>query len=496
MHNRFQIIKNVIYYSSSAYVSQVIGLISSIIVARLLGPEDFGIWNAAMLVMGYATYTELGVLSAMGRDLPLYLGQGDLKKAAAVDGSARYITIFGAILAATILLTFSLFGDHSSKMSIGLQAMSLVLILQQIYTYHRIYLRSHNRIKELSQQQFLFSIAAAILALIFVFFGGLIGRLFAAILAHLVILIYAIRRDPWKATPRFDIGVTWSLMRVGIPIIIAGFIITMLTTVDRLMILGFLGERQLGYVGLGIMLVSVVSIVPAMAIQVLVTQINFLYGNTGKNVESLRSYVLNPSAVLSLILPLVIGPIFMLLPFVVHSFLPEYAPGITAAKIVILGTFFYGILGMTDTFLVTLGKLRQYTFIGFSVLFFNIILDYVFIKMGFGIEGIAFGGTLLTYFLYSTIVIGYALSHYTRVPKAWVIFFGRLWSPFLYMVINLWIISYTVDYFSSSESHIDSLLTVCIKLILYLIFCFPLIYFACKELKIDLSMLIIGKMRR
>jgi O-antigen/teichoic acid export membrane protein len=495
MSSRFQTIKNVFYYSSSAYISQIIGLVSGIWVARLLGPEEFGIWNAVMLVLGYATYTELGVLSAMGRDLPLYLGQGDLKKAAAIEGAARYTTIFGAVLAAIILLSFSLFGDHSSKMTIGLQAMSLVLILQQVYTYHRIYLRSHNQFKELSQQQVLFSIATAIFALVFVIWDGLEGRLFAAILAHLLILVYAIRRNPWNVVPKFDLGVTWSLMRVGIPIIISGFIITMLTSIDRLMIITFLGERQLGYVGLGIILVSVVSMVPAMAIQVLVPQINFLYGSTGKNVETLRSYVLNPPELLSVILPLVIGPICLLLPFVVQTFLPEYVPGITAARIVTLGTFFYGILGLTDTFLVTLGKLKQYAIFGFSVLIFNVVLDFIFIKMGFGIEGVAFGGTLLTYFLYSTIVIGYALSHYTKELKAWVKFFARLWSPFLYMIAALCIIDFVVNYFLSPKSQTETFLTACIKVVLYLICCFPLIYLALKELKIDLSKLRLSKMR-
>lgn len=495
MHSRIQILKNVFYYSSSAYASQIIGLISTIWVARILGPDEFGIWNAVMLVLGYAAYTELGVLSVMGRDLPLNLGQGDMKKAAAVESSARYTTIFGALLAAVILFIFSFFGNHSTKMSIGLQAVSMVIILQQIYTYHRIHLRSYNRIKELSQQQVLFSIVTAFTALLFVVFGGLEGRLFAAILAHVLILIYAIKRDPWKPVLKFDLAVTWSLMRVGIPIIVCGLIITMLTSIDRLMIITFLGEKQLGYVGLGVMVVSVVSIVPAMAIQVLVPQINFLYGNSGMNVETLRSYVLNPPAVLSLLLPLIIGPIFLLLPYCVHSFLPEFIPGIKAARIVTLGAFFYGILGMTDTFLVTLGKLKQYAIFGFSILIFNIVLDYIFIKMGFGIEGVSIGGTLVTYFLYSTIVIGYALSHYSKVLNIWVKYFLRLWSPFLYMVVALCLIEFGVNYFLSLQFQAETLLSVCSKLFLYLICCFPLIYLAIKELKIDLFAMTLTNLR-
>jgi O-antigen/teichoic acid export membrane protein len=485
MHNRSEIIKNIVYYSSSAYVSQFIGLISVFFVARFLGPEDFGIWNAVMLVLSYAAYAEMGVLSVMGRDLPLYLGQRDFKRAAVVEGAARYTTIFGSVIVAVIIIFVSLFNNFSSKMSMGLQAIAFVLVFQQIYTYHRVYLRSHNRFKELSRQQVFFSLITAITSILFVIYGGLEGRFFAAIIANAFILFYAIRRNPWETLPKFNLSVAWSLMRVGIPIVISGFLITMLTTIDRIMIFTFLGESQLGYFGLGIMIVSIVSTIPAMAIQVLVPQINFIYGSTGRNIESLRAYVLNPSVVLSVLLPVFIGPIILLIPSIVQSYLPEYVSGIKAARIVTLGTFFYGILGLTDTFLVTLGKLKQYAFFGLLVLIFNIVLDFIFIKIGLGIEGVAIGGTVITYFFYSTIVIGYALSYYEKDLKTVISFFFRLWVHFLYMVVSLFLIDYTVNYFFYSEFPIETYLIVCFKIVFYLLSYLPLIYLVFKKLNIN-----------
>jgi O-antigen/teichoic acid export membrane protein len=484
-----------VYYSSSAYVSQVIGLISGFLVARLLGPEDFGILNAVMLVLGYAAYAEMGVLSVMGRDLPLFLGQRDFKMAAAVEGAARYTTIFGAVIAAMIIILVSFFGNFSSKMSIGLQSIAFVLVLQQIYTYHRVYLRSHNRFKELSRQQVFFSLITAITSLLFVFYGGLEGRFLAAIIANAFILFYAIKRDPWKTLPKFNLSVARSLMLIGIPIVISGFLITMLTTIDRIMIFTFLGETQLGYFGLGIMVVSIVSTIPAMAIQVLVPQINFVYGSTGRNIESLRAYVLNPSIVLSVLLPLFIGPIILLIPFLVHSFLPEYVLGIKAARIITLGTFFYGILGLTDTFLVTLGKVKQYAIFGFLVLIFNIILDFIFIKIGLGIEGVAIGGTVITYFLYSTIVIGYALSHYEKDLKTGIKFFSQLWVHFLYMVVSLFLIDNFVNYFLYPKLLAETYLTVFIKVVFFLLSYFPLVFLAFKKLKINPLKMVLSKIK-
>lgn len=455
----------------------------------MLGPEDFGIWNAASLVLAYGAYLEFGVLSAMGRDLPFCLGQGDMEKAATIEGAARRTTIFGAIVAALFVIAFSFLPNHSSKMAFGLQAMAAVLILQQVYTYHRILLRSYNKFRELSQQQVLLAIINSGLAVVFVVFLGLDGRLIAAILAQAVIVLYALRRNPWRPVPKFNLSTVWSIMRVGMPILISGFVLSLLATIDRLMVVTFLGERQLGYFGLALLLTSVVSLIPAMASQVLYPRITHQFGSSGKNVEALRAIVLTPPVILSALLPLLIGPLYLSLPRGISVFLPAYTPGITAARIVVVGIFFFGILGLTDYFLVTIGKLKQYAFFGCIALLLNIVLDYMFLQLGYGIEGIALGGTLITYFFYSCIVIGYALSHYAKRPGDWVRFFLRLWLPFIYMIGLLWFVEMAIEHMMPSISTMELLFATIAKVLLYLLGCMPLMYVAFQELKLDLPKL-------
>jgi O-antigen/teichoic acid export membrane protein len=486
---KFQIIKDILSYSASAIVSMALGLVAGFLVARLLGPEDFGIWNAVSLVLAYGAYLELGALSAMGRDLPFHHGQGNVEKAATLEGAARRVTIFGAILAALAVIAFSFLPGHSAKMAFGLQAMAIVLILQQVYTYHRTVLRSHNHFRELSQQQVLFAIANAGLSVLFVLFSGLEGRLIAAILAQIVIVFYALRKNPWQHVPQFNLSAAWALMRVGLPILISGFIISLLTTIDRLMVITFLGEKQLGYFGLALLLTSVVSLIPAMASQVLYPRITSQFGSSGSNIEALRTFVLTPPTILSALLPVLIGSLYLSLPLIINVLLPAYIPGITAARIVVVGIFFFNILGLTDYFLVTIGKLKQYAFFGCIALLLNIVLDLLFLRLGYGIEGIAVGGTLLTYFIYSCIVVGYALSHYTRRPGDWARFFLRLWFPFVYMLALLWLAEMSIERLMPSVSKIEMLFATSAKVLLYLLGCLPLMYMAFRDMKLDLSVL-------
>jgi O-antigen/teichoic acid export membrane protein len=489
LNTKFQIIRDILSYSASGIVAQALGLIAGFWVARLLGPSDFGVWNAVSLVLVYGAYLEFGALSAMGRDLPFHRGQGNMEKAATLEGAARRTTIFSAFVTALFVIAFSFLPTHSLKMALGLQAMAVVLILQQVYTYHRIVLRSHNNFRELGQQQVLFAVVSSGLAIFFVVFGGLVGRLIAAILAQAVIVLYALRRNPWLAVPKYNLSDVWSAMRVGLPILMSGFVLSLLATIDRLMVITFLGEKQLGYFGLALLLTSVVSLIPAMASQVLYPRITHQYGSSGKNVEALRSLVLTPPVILSASLPVLIGSLYLSLPLVISVLLPAYIPGIAAARIVIVGIFFFGILGLTDYFLVTIGKLKQYALFGGVALLLNIIIDYLFLQLGYGIEGIAVGGTLITYLFYSCIVIGYALSHYTKRFGDWVRYFLRLWLPFIYMVVLLWFVGMVIDDMMPSASNIELLFSTIVKVLSYILCCVPLIYFVFRELKLDFSKL-------
>jgi len=482
-----QILKDIAGYSTSAVLGQALGLISGFVVARLLGPSNFGVWNAVSLVLAYGAYSEAGILSAMGRDLPFYLGQGDFHKAQELENAGVVITLAGGGVVALVVLGLSFWPGCSSLMALGLRGMAMVLVLQQAYTYHRTVLRSYNEFGALSRQQVLLAVLNATLAIALVAGLGFAGRVAAAILAQAAILFYAVRLRPWKAIsiPNWQVG--WHLARVGLPILISGFILSLLATVDRLIVITFLGETQLGYFGLALILASIVSLIPTMASQVLYPRITYRYGETNKDIHALRPFVLIPPIVFSCLLPLLIGPLYLALPLMIKTFLPAYVPGIGAMRILLLGIFFFSILGLTDYLLVVIGKLKQLMLFGCLALTLDIVLDLVFIRLGFGIEGIALGGTLITYFCYACVIIGYALSHYTRQLGDWVRYFSKLFWPYAYMVGLLFLLERWGNLPGASGITGD-VLTVGLQMVLFGLGCLPLVYAASRELKLEWSL--------
>ncbi|MBA4391132.1 MAG: hypothetical protein C0399_09355 [Syntrophus sp. (in: bacteria)] len=488
MSNKVKILKDMLGYSGSSLIAQALALVTGFVAARLLGPTDFGIWNAVTLVLVYGAYFDLGILPAMGRDLPFYRGKGDLARAGEIESNALAATIISSIVVALIVLGISFMPGHSPLMVVGLRGMAIVIILLRLYAYYSTVLRCNNDFALLSKLQVGFALLSTFLIIIFLFQYGFTGRVIAAILSQFIILLIVLSLRKSKNVPTIEFRVSWPLIKVGVPIIISSVVIGLLTTVDRLIVIKFMGATQLGYFSIALLMTSLISLVPSMAIQVLYPRIAHRYGESGKEIGALRNFVLIPSVLLSCLLPLLIGPLYLSLPFIIGLLLPAYVQGIEAARIVLLGIFFLSIVGITDYFLVIIGKQKQNIFFGLFALFLNVSLDLLSVRMKWGIEGIAICGTMITYLCYALVLIGYALSHYTRNVRDWVKYFAKIIIPFVYMLVILYAVQWMIKY-TGQASMSRNLLIVGAQLFLFTLGCLPLIYLATQEIKMDFRLM-------
>jgi Na+-driven multidrug efflux pump len=88
----------------------------------------------------------------------------------------------------------------------------------------------------------------------------------------------------------------------------------------------------------------------------------------------------------------------------VETFLPDYAAGIRAARIVLVGLAFLPLAGGFGNYLNTVGRQVIYLTIISAAILLNLILDILFVKNGMGINGVAMGAAI-TYFVYSLVLI-------------------------------------------------------------------------------------------
>ncbi len=101
-----KVARNALYNSSALVVGNISGLSLTIILARILKPENFGIYSLVLSVAMLAiAFSNLGIDGAVIRYTAYYIGKNDLKK---VRGHLYYffkIKFFLALIIAAILIT-------------------------------------------------------------------------------------------------------------------------------------------------------------------------------------------------------------------------------------------------------------------------------------------------------------------------------------------------------------------------------------------------------
>ena len=85
--------------------------------------------------------------------------------------------------------------------------------------------------------------------------------------------------------------------------------------------------------------------------------------------------------------------------YLIRAFTPKYIAGITAMKIFICGMYFLALSKSFNHFLITINKQMLVLYICVATVLINLTLNIVFVKMGFGIKGVAIA-TSISYFIY------------------------------------------------------------------------------------------------
>jgi O-antigen/teichoic acid export membrane protein len=198
------------------------------------------------------------------------------------------------------------------------------------------------------------------------------------------------------------------MVRVGFPILAAGLLYGLLTTVDRWLVTFFIGITELGYYSLAIMALLSGMLLPGVIGQQIYPRIAEEYGRSGRY-SNLKKWILKQAGWGIFVAVLAMIAIYIAMPLLVERFLPAYIPGISAMRIIVLGLPFLALAGAFANFLNTVDKQKYYMAMQAVAVVINLVLSTVFVKMGMGIEGVALG-TALTYAIYGLIMACISMS--------------------------------------------------------------------------------------
>jgi O-antigen/teichoic acid export membrane protein len=381
-------IKTVARYSSSHFYRKALGLLNSLIKPKLLNPEFYGLWSFLSLISQYALFGHLGSREAMRYMIPHHQSRKEADEIPKIVGSTFYLSMAMALATAAGLVIFSFVKNIPVVERWGLITVAAVIILECLMYHNLNYFKGMQEFNLVSNSLFLDATFTFVTGVVFIYFFNIYGVYISAVLSTCMTVLYTFRIERFPRHIRFSVNQLKNLIKLGFPLTFMNFISMILYSVDRIIIINFLGIKELGYYSISLIVVEFIMHIPSASREILEPKIiENLVHESEENI--LTNFLLRPLINTSFYIPLLIGCVFFLLPIVLPSLLPAYSLGLVPSQIALYTAYFISLIFITRGLIVAYRLQYAACIISIIVIIFNVILSIVAAKSGLGLEGIA-----------------------------------------------------------------------------------------------------------
>jgi len=376
----------------SASVAAV-SLIRNVLIARVMGPAAFGIWNVCLVAHKIAVESHLGALSIVSVESPMHRGAGDEQRARSVERTGVAATLaFGVVAgAAAALVLRAIAGPELDTAALLL---ALGIALQQTFFAETTVLRSRRRFGGISIGQGAFA-AVYLAGLLWLLPTYFITGALAAGIAGLVVAIAAAGRHTPAAFPRPRLahltGLA-TLLRRGAAVYLVQLTLALMLQVDRVIVGALLGQEALGHYGILVLGGNALLFVPAAVADVLWPMAGESFGRARLDPAVLGPLARMALTQLSLLLLVLLPFVLACMDGLVAHVLPQYAPALPALRIYVAGLFPLAVVMPLRNVLLTVGgggallKMQAAALVGVAALRAGAI------AVGYGLVGVAAAG--------------------------------------------------------------------------------------------------------
>lgn len=407
-----KLVRDNIFYLSGNILNMVTSLIKGFFLARVLGPAAYGAWNGFYLILMYNKMSPVGLLDGYDREYPYCLGKGDEKKADSIKNTSFSVMMLISFAVGLSLMgiSFVLEGKWDPAVIFGLRIFSVVVVLDQLYEFYIEYLRSRRDFSTLSLFRVAFSTINILLVIPLTYVWGLKGLFIATLLCFILFALVIGRNLSSQIALVVDKELLRHLWKVGFPIFLTTILSIMLISMDRIMVLNFLGTEKLGYYGLSAFFIGFIQMLLGNVSYVTYPHMLDKYGREG-NVLALRRYLFDALEVMSILSPLVIGAIWIAAPAIFFYILPQYFPALPVVRILLVGSFFFCLASYAIIFMTTINQQKKVLKFQVAAILLAFLLSYTLIDMGFGMVGVAAAMTT-SYIIYGLSLVSYSFSYF------------------------------------------------------------------------------------
>ena len=338
--------KTPLQFLNSTVLLQIISLVTGLVAYRYITPEYLGIWATFTTFTTLAPILRLGIPNGMNRELPYYLGKGEVEKAYMFASTTLYYSILNMFLLGIAGLSFLIFHDYVQygEFSDSYIKASIVFVFTIVVEPYTTYLsgtfRTSDSFNKLSRNQYVLALINIISIPMIIYWGydGYLGRAF--LLSFINLLLLHFRRPLPSIKPRFSFQCFKQLFLVGFTLYLTSYISTFIDSIPRLMIINYGTAREVGLFSPILICLTVVILIPNTLSNYLYPKFSYAFGN-GLGTEYLWKKM-KPILLLSLGLGIIAAfVIYFLIDYIVLVF-PNYKDSVNYIKIVSFAMAFIG----------------------------------------------------------------------------------------------------------------------------------------------------------
>ena len=431
-----EVVGQVGIYSSAFALTQFVSVVGALITRYFLGPLQTGVWSLVQVILSYIDYANLGATYAIPIEIPFKRAQGKLEEMDRMKNVMFSFSFLTSVLFSAGLLVYAFVRRPyiPKELFYGLLIATGLVILQQLNNVLISFLRAYKNFKLAGKQMALSSVVNFVLVAALSSIFKLYGFMWAMVLSFIFNIAYILYHEDFHFRWTLNAKVLKGLIQYGFPLMLLTLAGTVLLTIDKMMIAKYLGLEALGLYSIAVMTSGFICSVPNSIGVVLLPNVSEKYAE-GENVRDLRGYLTKSNHVFSVLMPILIGLGWFVVPLVIHLLLPKFLGGIEALKYLALSTFF---VGLTQTYsnAIVVSKKHFLQFpiaLGMCLVAFASI--FFAIKNGLGINAIALimTGVMMVNFTALHLLMG----RYIFATRDLCLEYLSVFSSFVFMVLVL-----------------------------------------------------------
>lgn len=384
--------------SFAGVLGRLLSVPVGILVATLLGPFQLGLLAILRLIQQYVGYAHMGLLTILPRNVPMAYGRGDHRE-------ARFITNvvfsgFAVASAAALAILWLLFlagVTFSGVLTVTrLSLLTCILASNAALAFLRDYAKGEGQLMAIAQSDMVTAVVLPILTVPAVYWFAIEGALMAMCANNLTTLIYFVRLLGYPGfTFVAEPAKTFELLRLGVLVFANKMGDNLFWGLDLVVIGWLMTPREVGIYSLALTAITMVHPFLAGFNHTAYRRIMEETGEKGAQDRSIYKKYAGSAYFVSYLLlnSIMLGLAALGLLTVVRVALPEYAETSPILVILTFGYTIFGSMVFMRYYLDATGQLQRRLGLVFGAVMANVAFDYLAIKMGFGLQGVAWACT-------------------------------------------------------------------------------------------------------